>query len=65
MRGKRAKLLRGVAKGLYLQYYKELLPEGTEVTVDQAIKYSPTLWKSICRRVKKNPNITLEELKNK
>jgi len=63
MRGKRARMLRGVAKGLYLQFYKTLLPEGTELTVDQAIEYSPTLWKKVCKTVKKNPNATLEDLK--
>ncbi len=63
MNGKRAKALRKVAKGLMLDMYKDLLPEGTEVTTEEALEYAPTLWKQLCRKVKKNPQITLEDLR--
>ena len=63
MNGKKSRALRKIAKVLYLDYYKSLLPEGTEVTVEQAIKASPTLWKRSCRVVKRNPTIQLGELK--
>lgn len=62
MRGTKAKALRRKAKPLYLQFYLSLLPEGTPLDVEDAIKYSPQLWKKTCRAVKKNPEITLAEL---
>jgi hypothetical protein len=62
MNGKKSKALRRKAKPLFLALYKELLPEGTEVTIEQAIKYSPKLWKKLCRAVKRKPELTLDEL---
>ena len=63
MREKKARELRKVAEPLYVAWYKGLLPEGTEITIKQAIHYGPRMWKKVCRKVKKNPSITLEELK--
>jgi len=64
MRGKKAKALRRIAKVLYLEYYKSLLPkqEHNKFTVEMAIEYSPTMWKRVCRKVKKNPAVKLENL---
>jgi len=63
MNEKKAKTLRRIAKPLFLALYKEMLPEGQEVTIEQAIKYGPKQWKKLCRTVKKKPTVTLEELR--
>ena len=65
MNGKKAKRLRRRAKELLLEAYKDMLPEGTEVTTEEAIKYAPQLWKRLCAQVKKKNDVTLEELKPK
>lgn len=62
MNGKKAKKLRRIAKPLFLELYKSMLPEGTEITIKEAIKYGPRQWKQVCRIVKRNSTVTLEEL---